>query len=124
MTYIGVDISTGEFSKEFEDAQVQFEPLIRFKIRYPLTNPKSIELMHSDGSGWSKRQLAEAVCQEYKTIYAEEHAAVGDPGHIQDMDNRNISRGPWGIWGHDIADLWLSDVDHLDDGSWRLCISS
>jgi hypothetical protein len=48
--------------------------------------------------------------QDYGTIYAQEEAAVGNPGHITGMLNRAGSDGPYGIWGHDISDLQFAGI--------------
>ena len=104
--------------------KIQLEDTVRFVIDYPLSNPKSIVLTHEDGSGWTKQEFADAVRVEYKTIYEEEAAAVGDPGHLPGMLNRRSSNGPHGIWGHDIDDLVLEGIVRLEDGSWDLSVGS
>ena len=49
--------------------------------------------------------------KDYEHIYAEEEKAVGDPGHIPGMLNRQASEGPYGIWGHDFSDLYFENIN-------------
>lgn len=133
MISFGVDIATGSVLSGIRRVynmgamgglKVQLEPTIKFKIEYPLTNPKSIALTHEDGTGWTKQQFADAVRAEYKKVYEEEEAAAGNPRNIPGMLNRARSAGPHGIWGHDIGDLVLEGIEKLADGSWALCMGS
>lgn len=103
---------------------MQLSPLLQFSIDYPLNKPKSIDVVHHDGSAWTQKQFVDEVCKQYKEVYAEEDAAVGDPGHIDGMLNRQQSNGPHGIWGHDIGDLYLEGTTQLKNGKWDLGVGS
>lgn len=72
--------------------KMQDGPILKFVIEYPLDKPKSVVLMHENGSGWTRQQFVKAVRVEYKKVYAEEEAAVGNPGHVP-----GISLA-WAIW--------------------------
>lgn len=48
---------------------------------------------------------------DYERIYKEEDAAVGPTKNIPGMLNRASSNGPYGIWGHDISDLYFEGVN-------------
>jgi cytidylate kinase len=55
--------------------------------------------------------VLELASADYKRIYREEDADVGEPTkHIPGMLNREESKGRYGIWGHDIDDLVFEEV--------------
>jgi hypothetical protein len=98
---------------------LQREPTLKFTITYPLTNPYEVELVHEDGTPWTRRQFIDAVLEAYKHVYASEE----DPGHIPGMLNRKTSTGRFGIWGHDISDLVFEGAEKIKD-EWELHIGS
>jgi len=102
------------------DTIMEPSPILKFKIDYPVTNPKEVELTHEDGRGWTRREFVEAVRSAYVEIYS----AEADPGHVPGTLNRGRSEGPYGIWGHDIGDLVLEGAAKLPDGSWDLIVGS
>jgi hypothetical protein len=110
-----------DMPNDYGSALLQESPTLKFCIDYPLTNPKTVTLVHNDNSGWTERQFVEAVCQAYADIYKEEG---DDPGHIDGLMNRKVSYGPYGIWGHDITDLILEGAVLLDNGVWDLEVGS
>ena len=79
---------------------------IKITFDYPLSNKVEKEFS-SDGDGFTRHEVWEAVKDGYEEIYAEEDAAVGDPGTIGEnsppgspsskMINRSQSHGPHGI---------------------------
>jgi len=48
---------------------------------------------------------------DYKEIYRREDEECGPTGNIPGMLNRASSDGPFGIWGHDISDLYFESVE-------------
>lgn len=72
---------------------------------------------------WTQQQFIEAVRTAYKRIYQEEEAAVGNPGHASGLLNRAPSNGPYGIRGHDLADLVLEGASKQND-VWELMVGS
>jgi hypothetical protein len=89
---------------------------------YPLS--QLCEKKFTRSGGFHKHVLLTAIQQGYHDIYTEEHAAVGDPGHVPGMLNRARSNGPHGIWGHDIGDLVLEGVEETAPGLFTLQIGS
>ena len=77
---------------------------------YPLNKP--VTFTHTSPTGFSKHDLMKLIKDDYRRIYYEEDAAVGDPGYIPDMDNREQSFGPYGIWGHYLEDLVLEGAEY------------
>jgi hypothetical protein len=64
------------------------------------------------------------VASEYERIYKEEKETTTTPvGRAGQLLNRNKTTGKYGIWGHDLSDLYLEgayrrrDVWHLQVGS-------
>jgi len=76
--------------------------------------------------GFSRRDIARAVCSKYQWIYDEEEKAVGDPGPISAfMMNRAPSNGPFCISMHRLGDLVLHTLTyHPDLRIWTLGIDS
>ena len=95
---------------------------IYIEFDYPLNNPVIIKFTN-DG-GFTVRDFAKAVHKGYTKIYAEEEAAVGDPGHVPGLLNRDRSSGPYGIWGHDLRDLFLEGFTMKSPGLYELIVGS
>lgn len=104
------------------DELMQAEPTLQFTVTYPLRNPFHFSETHADGSGWTQRQFMDAVQRAYVAIY---EAEGPDPGQCSDvLLNRAETSGPYGIWGHDLDDLYLEGAARNSDGSWTLYIGS
>lgn len=80
-----------------------------FKYDYPLS--VEVGIPHRIGPKTSIIGVLLLAQIDYKYIYASEEAAVGHPGHITGMLNRRESAGPYGIWGHDLSDLYFESVE-------------
>jgi hypothetical protein len=80
-----------------------------FVYDYPLKHVARFQ--HDLTPEMSKIDILLLGSVDYKTIYALEDAASGKTGHIPGMLNRQTSAGPYGIWGHDISDLYFESVD-------------
>ena len=52
------------------------------------------------------------IYEAYKNIYDEEEQQVGDPGTYENLYNRKKSEGPYGIWGHQLGDLYLESINY------------
>jgi hypothetical protein len=91
-----------------EKIDVQFD--------YPLTN-KVIKTFYADSTdGFTKAGLINMICDFYKEIYEEEEKTTNtNSGHIPNMLNRNETNGRYGIWGHDITDLYLHTITNDPD---------
>lgn len=89
---------------------------------YPLSQPSTRQFFKE--GGWTLYDFYRAVYEGYTKIYAEEDAAVGDPGLIPGMLNRATSSGPHGIWGHGIEDLFLEGFQETSPGEFELGMGS
>lgn len=76
----------------------------KFKYTYPLTNEAIFE--HELEPTMSALDILVQARKDYEAIYAAEE----DPGHILGMLNRQKSKGPYGIWGHDFSDLYFEGI--------------
>lgn len=82
--------------------------VIKVLFNYPLENP--VIVTFSDGP-FSRRQLAEIICETYAEIYrTEDETTRTQVGLMPGMLNRNQTNGKYGIWGHSIGDLALHAV--------------
>ncbi|MDF3026071.1 MAG: hypothetical protein K0S23_378 [Fluviicola sp.] len=90
------------------------ENRVDLTIDYPLDNPATIELRSDKKSGFTKSELVLKVQKEYKRIYEEEEkTAKTKPipiGDRKSIVNRNATDGKYGVWGHDLSDLDLSEI--------------
>lgn len=80
-------------------------------IDYPLLNKYQFDLKSENG--FNRETLLTAISTHYYKLYAEEEktATVKTiPMEKRTMYNRNETNGKYGIWGHDIADLVLTEI--------------
>jgi hypothetical protein len=96
---------------------------INIEYSYPLSNSVIFSFITNNQLGFTRAELAKKICDCYKQIYDAEDA-VGYPGHIPGMLNRNESNGQYGIWGHDIGDLLLHSVYQVNDNLFKLGVDS
>ncbi|MES2849907.1 MAG: hypothetical protein V4685_12675 [Bacteroidota bacterium] len=65
-------------------------------------------------NGFTRKQLLQEISDNYYKLYEEEEkSATIKTIPIEKrttMYNRNQTNGKYGIWGHDIADLVLSEI--------------
>lgn len=95
---------------------------IQIRFDYPLSH--QVTLAFSNPDGFTRMDFFRAVYDGYVTIYAAETAVAGNPGLIPGMLNRNTSKGPYGIWGHCMEDLFLEGFREIDPGVFELTIGS
>ena len=82
------------------------------KITIRFTYPLSVQVLvecEKEG-GFARIDLFRLIYENYKKIYDEETAAVGDPGIYERLYNRRKSDGPYRIWGHYLEDLLLESI--------------
>lgn len=80
-----------------------------FMYDYPLDN--GAYFTHDLTPDTTAHDILLLAQADYKRIYDEEDAAVGHPGNIPGMLNRSTSKGPYGIWGHDMSDLYFESIN-------------
>lgn len=93
------------------DKVVIQEQKITIVIDYPLTTAYSFSLNSKEG--FTRGQLLKAISEHYYKLYAEEEESATiktQPADERTIMNRNETNGKYGIWGHDIADLVLSEI--------------
>ncbi|KOS05077.1 hypothetical protein AM493_02785 [Flavobacterium akiainvivens] len=88
-------------------------------IDYPLTNEYHFNL--ESNNGFSRKMLLTEISKHYYKLYKEEEETATIktlPMDKRTIANRNETNGKYGIWGHDIADLVLTDIYFYksDDG--------
>jgi hypothetical protein len=83
---------------------------------YPLQEAHMFQV-HAKDEGITRGQLVDFICTQYETIYQEEDASSKTPVLTLKermarggLINRNTTGGIYGIWGHDIGDLCLSEI--------------
>lgn len=68
-----------------------------------------------------------ARCKAYYKMYEEEEATATIKTIPLEkrttMYNRNETNGKYGIWGHDIADLVLSEIHIYEDADKKLLLA-
>ena len=86
-----------------QDVKVEFDYPLADSVMFDLVGPVT------------RMQLTDFICQTYHRIYEEENSAT-NPSTIEERQqhggllNREQTNGPYGIWGHDIDDLWLEGI--------------
>jgi hypothetical protein len=115
------DIEAGKLI--LQAAEEVLTPLtsLTLHITYPLSN--NVDVKIENPSGFTRRALVEAIYEAYRTIYDEEGEAPEKPeGSL--LQNRPTTHGKYGIWGHDIDDLFLEGAMIKSDGMVELFIGS
>ena len=104
------------------DEIVADSPEITIVFNYPLKHKFEFEF-ENDGS-FTRKDFWRAVYEGYFKIYEEEDAVVGSTGNIPGMLNRSVRKGPYGIWGHHIDDLYLEGVREISSNKFELSMGS
>lgn len=94
-------------------------------IDYPIRNEHQFELNSS--KGFSRELLLKEISKAYHKMYEEEEASATIKTIPLEkrttMYNRNETNGKYGIWGHDIADLVLSEIHIYEDSNKKLILA-
>jgi hypothetical protein len=87
---------------------------ITLNIDYPLNNPAKF-ILKSAVNGFTKKQLIIEISKKYHEVYVEEEKTAKTKtipiDKREGVINRNETDGIYGIWGHDIGDLVLSEIE-------------
>jgi hypothetical protein len=90
------------------------EQVVDVTIDYPLENATTIELRSDKKFGFTRAELILKIRAEYKRIYKEEESSAKEKTipieKREGLINRNATNGKYGIWGHDLEDLDLSEI--------------
>lgn len=113
------------------------QPKAMVFFRYPLKELVTFEVLGTE-EGITREVLVDFVCNTYQRIYDEEAAGATTPvlsaeERMKAMEargkpmlmNRQTSDGPYGIYGHDLDDLYLEGISyHPETGRVELSIGS
>jgi hypothetical protein len=81
-------------------------------IDYPVSVPYKVDI--TSPNGFSRKQLVNEISRAYYKMYAEEEQTATIKtipiAQRKNLSNRNRTNGKYGIWGHDIGDLALTDI--------------
>ena len=108
-----------------KDIVVIENPRLTLIVDYPLRDEFAFQIFSQNG--FTRRELIELVSQKYHDIYAieEETSKVKTipPAKRVGMYNRNLTKGKFGIWGHDLSDLVLSGIRVYQNSKGQVVIS-
>jgi hypothetical protein len=95
---------------------------IRVMYNYPLSSPVIFNEISPNGINFTREDLVGAIVKRYHEIYTEEEKSktftpirptVLQSGAI--FMNRPETDGKYGIWGHDLEDLILTEISYDGD---------
>ncbi len=94
------------------------DPEIKIEFDYPLKTKFTFNFKND--KGFTRKQLVNHIVETYKLIYREEEETIQNqkiipPKERGPMLNRNETDGKYGIFGHDIEDLWLEGMTYDKD---------
>lgn len=93
-------------------------------ITYPLTNATKFKVKNITTVG----ELLYDIAREYERIYEDEEKSTREPILAEEdrgsFINRNTTNGTYGIWGHDIGDLFIEGVEITKDCNINLLMGS
>ncbi|MGK9123898.1 hypothetical protein M1D52_07245 [Olivibacter sp. SA151] len=95
-----------------KDEIVVLRNKVKVIIDYPLREASEFEIRSEDG--FSREDLIIAISHLYHQIYNDEERTATIktlPLEQRVIYNRNETNGKYGIWGHDIGDLVLTEID-------------
>ncbi len=88
-------------------------------LNYPLKKEFKFEFKADHKDGFTRKHIIGSICQKYQDIYNEEEVStkmevlsMEDRVKKGGLMNRNKTDGVYGIWGHDIGDLYLEGISY------------
>lgn len=96
---------------------------VTIAIDYPLKNEFKFQL--ESKNGFTRKMLLSEISKNYYKLYKEEEESATiktQPMEQRVMYNRNETNGKYGIWGHDIADLVLTDIYIYKDSEGKITL--
>ena len=113
--WISIDNPKAGF-KNLIDADKIILPFTTAKIiiDYPLNFPATFDIT-TMGQGFTRKQLITEISEKYHEIYKLEESSATIKTVPLDkrkgLINRNQTDGKFGVWGHDISDLDLGQIE-------------
>lgn len=88
-------------------------------INYPLSRSYKESITFSNPV--KRKEIAEIIVNAYNKIYkVEDKTSKRSISHIPGMLNRVHTDGDYGIWGHDLGDLYLHSI-YVDENNVITC---
>jgi hypothetical protein len=115
-SYVSVD-NPGMDIKHMDNPNEIVVPSIELYVvvDYPVKGKWEFKITSSNPNGFTRAGLATEISHIYHSIYDEEErttkAKVIPADQRKTTYNRNRTDGKYGIWGHDIGDLALHDIE-------------
>jgi len=93
---------------------------VRIMFEYPLKNPLIYRAEAPQVFGFTRRNLIDIIVLKYHDIYQEEEdtsqipiLSINERMTSQNrLMNRNTTNGTFGVWGHDIEDLFIDEIQY------------
>lgn len=106
-----------QFNLESPNEIVIPEQKISIAIDYPVRDRYTFDFDANTEQGFTREFLIDCICSQYKKIYEEENAvckvsSIDERMRMGGLINRESTDGPYGIWGHDIDDLYLEGITY------------
>lgn len=93
-------------------------------IDYPLTNEYKFDL--ESKNGFTREMLLIEISRHYYKLYDEEEKTATIktlPMEKRTMHNRNETNGKYGIWGHDMGDLVLTEIQIYKTSTGKIILT-
>lgn len=106
------------------DLIIIVEKEITIVIDYPLQNEYHFQI--ESKNGFSRKDLLIEISKHYYQLYKEEEESATVktlPIDKRPIQNRNETNGKYGIWGHDIGDLVLTDIYIYKDDNGKITVT-
>lgn len=125
--FIGLNLGTPVTRKENSEAKYKDKIFLegplpahekglpKIVANYPLDDDYFFDIPppKNPEKGLTVGEVVERIIDIYDEIYKEEEeTSTITPGMIPGMMNRNRTDGKYGIWGHVLSDLFLTEVDY------------
>ena len=96
---------------------------MKLTLTYPLGTPASMDFKVDDST--TVGDVLWIAAKFYEKVYDEEDSwdTPSSPDERTGLLNRERTSGPYGIWGHDIGDLWFEGI-RIDGRKITLCMGS
>lgn len=107
-----------------KDDVVIAQTTVTVVLDYPLSGGFKFQL--TSQNGFSRAMLINEISKLYYRVYDEEENSATIktiPQKDRKIYNRNQTNGKYGIWGHDIGDLVLDEVDVYQNKSGEIILT-
>lgn len=101
-----------------DDIVIEGSDGFHITFSYPLKESHTFPYQPDRPEGATREYVIDCICNKYHEIYKEENAA-SPPSTFEErmkrggLMNRERTTGPYGIWGHDLGDLYLEGINYV-----------